>query len=229
MTPWAVDPASTRDSVDPAPTRACRSSSLTAADASGPPGKVLALAASKSVGLKPAPVGGLSCATRPRPPPSRPLHGTFRRRSSPCGTANVPGRNSKVAGFGHLPRWRSESRPDIPGRAPPPATRYPSTSRERSPLDSRLLPLLPLPPLLLAPRETILPPGHSLPDVPGLVLVAGSRSRQSHRSHYLRSRGSLLSPLRASLPTPRSRIRVYPRFISLDASPVNRQPRDSLR
>jgi len=39
--------------VDPVPTRACRSSSLTAADAaSGPPSKVLALAASRSVGLK---------------------------------------------------------------------------------------------------------------------------------------------------------------------------------
>ena len=39
--------------MDPVPTRACRSSSLTAADAaSGSPTKVLAFAASRSVGLK---------------------------------------------------------------------------------------------------------------------------------------------------------------------------------
>jgi hypothetical protein len=83
------------------------------------------------------------------------------------------------------PRTGTPSRHPIPSNIP----------REESPGFS-LAAAAPSAPLLLAPRETILSPGHSLPDVPGLVLVAGSRSRQSHRSHYLRSRGSLLSPLR---------------------------------
>ena len=61
--------------MDPVPTRACRSSSLTAADAaSGSPSKVLALAASRSVGLKTISGGGTTSELLWLAVPCGPLH-----------------------------------------------------------------------------------------------------------------------------------------------------------